>query len=129
LHLWTKFMCISHKHILVHLGCHSITKTKQGPFTRPLWPPACLLPCPRCSTSATSVCARERGVHCGRSRRRRGHHRRAPADQRPCTVVSLGILCTNPMPICQSLWVREMSEKRIHPFLIFLKMLIRAESC
>ena len=26
-------MCISHKHILVHLGCHSITKTKQGPFT------------------------------------------------------------------------------------------------
>ena len=26
-------MCISLKHILVHLGCHSITKTKQGPFT------------------------------------------------------------------------------------------------
>src|SRR6185436_1608928 len=23
-----------HKHLLVHLSCHSITKTKQGPFTR-----------------------------------------------------------------------------------------------
>jgi hypothetical protein len=22
-----------HKHLLVHLSCHSITKTKQGPFT------------------------------------------------------------------------------------------------
>ena len=32
-HLWTNLLCISHKHILVHLGCHSITKTKQGPFT------------------------------------------------------------------------------------------------
>ena len=26
--------CVSqHKHLLVHLSCHSITKTKQGPFT------------------------------------------------------------------------------------------------
>jgi hypothetical protein len=33
MYLWTNFLCISHKHILVHLGCHSITKTKQGPFT------------------------------------------------------------------------------------------------
>jgi hypothetical protein len=24
--------CVSHNHILVHLSCHSITKTKQGPF-------------------------------------------------------------------------------------------------
>ena len=25
--------CVSqHKHLLVHLSCHSITKTKQGPF-------------------------------------------------------------------------------------------------
>ena len=31
-YLWTNHMCISHKHILVDLGCHSITKTKQGPF-------------------------------------------------------------------------------------------------
>jgi len=31
-HLWTNLMCISHKHILVYLGCHSITKTKQVPF-------------------------------------------------------------------------------------------------
>ena len=40
--LWTNQLCISHKHILVHLGCHSITKTKQGPFRRlrrrRLWP-------------------------------------------------------------------------------------------
>ena len=28
--------CVSqHKHLLVYLSCHSITKTKQGPFTRP----------------------------------------------------------------------------------------------
>ena len=28
--------CVSqHKYLLVHLSCHSITKTKQGPFTRP----------------------------------------------------------------------------------------------
>ena len=27
--------CVSqHKHLLVHLSCHSITKTKQGPFRR-----------------------------------------------------------------------------------------------
>jgi hypothetical protein len=26
-------MCISHNHILVHLSCHSITKTTQGPFS------------------------------------------------------------------------------------------------
>ena len=32
-YLWTNHLCISLKHILVQLGCHSITKTKQGPFT------------------------------------------------------------------------------------------------
>ena len=32
MYLWTNFLCISHNHILVHLGCHLITKTKQGPF-------------------------------------------------------------------------------------------------
>jgi len=26
-------MCISHKHLLVHLSSQSITKTKQGPFS------------------------------------------------------------------------------------------------
>jgi hypothetical protein len=31
IHLWTNLLCISYKHILVHLTCHSITKTKQGP--------------------------------------------------------------------------------------------------
>jgi hypothetical protein len=31
-HLWTNLLCISLKHILVHLGCHSITKTKLGTF-------------------------------------------------------------------------------------------------
>jgi hypothetical protein len=30
--MWTNLLCISHNHILVHLSCHSITKTKQGPF-------------------------------------------------------------------------------------------------
>ena len=25
-------MYLNHKHLLVHLSCHSITKTKQGPF-------------------------------------------------------------------------------------------------
>src|SRR6185369_633436 len=32
--------CVSqHKYLLVHLSCHSITKTKQGPFRRaPWWP-------------------------------------------------------------------------------------------
>ena len=34
LYLWTNFLCISHKRILVHLGCHSITKTNQGSFIR-----------------------------------------------------------------------------------------------
>ena len=30
--------CVSqHKHLLVHLSCQSITKTKQGPFTGPGW--------------------------------------------------------------------------------------------
>ena len=32
MYLWTNFLCILHKHILVHLGCHSITKTKQWPL-------------------------------------------------------------------------------------------------
>jgi hypothetical protein len=31
--LWTNHLCISHNHILVNISCHSITKTKQGPFT------------------------------------------------------------------------------------------------
>ena len=31
MYLWTNYLRISYKHILVHLGCHSITKTKQGP--------------------------------------------------------------------------------------------------
>jgi hypothetical protein len=29
--LWTNHLCISLNHTLVHLSCHSITKTKQGP--------------------------------------------------------------------------------------------------
>jgi hypothetical protein len=33
MYLWTNHMCISHKTQLVHLSCHSITRTKQGPFT------------------------------------------------------------------------------------------------
>jgi hypothetical protein len=33
MYLWTNHLWISLKHILVHLGCYSITKTKQGPFT------------------------------------------------------------------------------------------------
>jgi hypothetical protein len=37
LYMWTNFLCISHKYILVHLGCHLITKTKQEPFNWPLW--------------------------------------------------------------------------------------------
>jgi hypothetical protein len=32
--LWTNYLCISYLNTLVHLDCHSITKTKQGPFTR-----------------------------------------------------------------------------------------------
>ena len=36
-YLWTNHLCISLKHILVHLGCHSITKTKQGPINLPLF--------------------------------------------------------------------------------------------
>jgi hypothetical protein len=36
--MWTNLLCISHNHILVHLSCHSITKTKQGPFTGPVAP-------------------------------------------------------------------------------------------
>ena len=35
MYLWTNFLCISHQTQLVHLGCHSITKTKQGPFRVP----------------------------------------------------------------------------------------------
>jgi len=35
--LWTNHLCISINHILVHLSCHSITKTKQGPFNLPLF--------------------------------------------------------------------------------------------
>jgi hypothetical protein len=34
MYLWTNHLCISHLTQLIHLGCHSITKTKQGPFTR-----------------------------------------------------------------------------------------------
>ena len=30
--LWTNLLCKSLNHTLVHLGCHSITKTKQRPF-------------------------------------------------------------------------------------------------
>ena len=33
IYLWTNLLCISYKHILVHQSCHSITKTKQRPFT------------------------------------------------------------------------------------------------
>jgi hypothetical protein len=32
-YLWTNHLCISYLNTLVHLGCYSITKTKQGPFT------------------------------------------------------------------------------------------------
>jgi hypothetical protein len=32
MYLWTNHMCTSHKTQLVHQSCHSITKTKQGPF-------------------------------------------------------------------------------------------------
>jgi hypothetical protein len=32
IYLWTSSLCISYKYILVHLSCHSVTKTKQGPF-------------------------------------------------------------------------------------------------
>jgi hypothetical protein len=39
-YLWTNHLCISHKHILVHLGCHSITKTKQRTFHHPIPPPS-----------------------------------------------------------------------------------------
>jgi hypothetical protein len=28
MYMWSNHLCISHKHILVHLGCDSITKTK-----------------------------------------------------------------------------------------------------
>jgi len=31
-YMWTTHLCILLKHILVYLGCHSITKTKEGPF-------------------------------------------------------------------------------------------------
>jgi hypothetical protein len=33
IYLWTNHLCISYLNTLVHLGCHSIIKTKQGPFT------------------------------------------------------------------------------------------------
>jgi hypothetical protein len=36
-YLWTNHLCISHKDILVHLGCHSITKTKQKSFSGAGW--------------------------------------------------------------------------------------------
>jgi hypothetical protein len=39
MYLWTNYLCISHKTQLVHLSCHSITKTKQGPFTGPTYRP------------------------------------------------------------------------------------------
>jgi hypothetical protein len=41
-YLWTNYLCISHLNTLVHLGCHSITKTKQGPFSPPLHGANCL---------------------------------------------------------------------------------------
>ena len=34
-YLWTNHLCISYLNILVHLGCHSITKTKLGTFQSP----------------------------------------------------------------------------------------------
>jgi hypothetical protein len=37
-YLWTNHLCISHKHILVHWGCHSIAKIKQGSFTQSCQP-------------------------------------------------------------------------------------------
>ena len=37
MYLWINHMCISLNHTLVHLGCHSITKTKQGPFNLSLF--------------------------------------------------------------------------------------------
>jgi hypothetical protein len=33
MYLWTNHLCISRLNTLVHLSCHSIIKTKQGPFT------------------------------------------------------------------------------------------------
>ena len=32
MYLWTNYLCISLKHILVHLRLSSVTKAKQGPF-------------------------------------------------------------------------------------------------
>jgi hypothetical protein len=37
MYLWTNHLCISHLNPLVHLGCYTITKTKQGPFILPLF--------------------------------------------------------------------------------------------
>ena len=66
--------CVSqHKHLLVHLSCHSITKTKQGPFSRPPScyapspPPACL---PRASRTASPQHARPRASTTGSPRER-----------------------------------------------------------
>jgi hypothetical protein len=51
-YLRTNHLCISHLNTLVHLGCHLIIKTKQGPFTRPSPLYSALLPLPRSSRKA-----------------------------------------------------------------------------
>ena len=38
--VWTNLLVSQHKHLLVHLSCHSITKIKQGPFSAGVLEPA-----------------------------------------------------------------------------------------
>jgi hypothetical protein len=56
MYLWINHICISLKHILVHLGCHLITKTKQGPFiVAPSLGTTCLVPWASPSTREDGV--------------------------------------------------------------------------
>jgi hypothetical protein len=68
MYLWTNYLCISYKTQLVHLSCHSITKTKQRPFN---WRP-CPLPCAGLGSSSTSHWICRRPSQCNG---RRGHQR------------------------------------------------------
>ena len=73
--------CVSHhKHLLVHLSCHSITKTKLGPFTPSL---------PRPPASSSSFSAPTPLRH-------------APRPHAAPSAASFSVCSTSPCPRCGS---------------------------
>jgi hypothetical protein len=95
----TNLLCISHKHLLVHLSCHSITKTKQEPFTTPQsWSKKCihLFLCTWAPRPFTQKLPSPLGLRpYGSTSKRLGHTRRHDELSPQLSSISIHIRCMN----------------------------------